>query len=225
MYQGMTFGTEGPIMSGTWYHPATGDKFTVADTFFEDNQLLVRTTDGRLLNYNIIQNYIQQNTSSQDSNMLESNANFISQSSTPKEVLDLIEPIQPQQDIDIMFEPIGNLYSQPTQIIENINNNQSIVNKALSKTELPTLNVDLTWNKYPEREIEMLKDIMEIPVEDIIAWYVSKFDINTIKSMIEESINNQLNPAHKTEIESPVEESVTEHKESSVERKKTRKKQ
>lgn len=225
MYQGMTFGTEGPIMSGTWYHPVTCDKFTVADTFFEDNQLLVRTTDGRLLNYNIIQNYIQQTTNSQDSNMLESNANFINQSSTPKEVLDLIEPIQPQQDIDIMFEPIGNLYSQPAQNIENINNNQSIVNKALSKTELPTLNVDLTWNKYPEREIEMLKDIMEIPVEDIIAWYVSKFDINTIKSMIEESINNQLNPAHKTEIESPVEESVIEHKESSVERKKTRKKQ
>ena len=222
----MTFGTEGPIMSGTWYHPATGDKFTVADTFFEDNQLLVRTTDGRLLNYNIIQNYIQQNSNGQESSMLDSNANFnrqSNQSSTPKEVLDLIEPIQTQQDI--MFEPIGNLYTQPSQVVENVNNNQTIVNKALSKTELPELKIDLSWNKYPEREIEMLKDIMEIPVEDIIAWYVSKFDINAIKSMIEESINTQLNPSHITEIEPQLEELVTKHEESPVERKKTRKKQ
>ena len=56
---GMMFGNEGPVMQGTWYNPTTGDAFTVRDSFFEDNQYVVTTTDGRYLKYNQIQNYVQ----------------------------------------------------------------------------------------------------------------------------------------------------------------------
>ena len=42
---GMMFGGEGPVMQGTWYNPNTGDAFTVRDSFFEDNQYVVTTTD------------------------------------------------------------------------------------------------------------------------------------------------------------------------------------
>ena len=59
MMNGMMFGGEGPVMQGTWYNPNTGDAFTVRDSFFEDNQYVVTTTDGRYLSYNQIQNYIQ----------------------------------------------------------------------------------------------------------------------------------------------------------------------
>ena len=55
----LTFGTEGPIMEGTWYNPQTGDSFTVRNSFFEDNQYIVQTTDGRVLGYNQIQNYVK----------------------------------------------------------------------------------------------------------------------------------------------------------------------
>ena len=31
MNNGIMFGTGGPMMTGTWYNPATGDSFTVRD--------------------------------------------------------------------------------------------------------------------------------------------------------------------------------------------------
>ena len=34
---GLTFGSEGPIIDGTWYNPQTGDSFTVRDSFFGQN--------------------------------------------------------------------------------------------------------------------------------------------------------------------------------------------
>ena len=46
------FSGETPMMEGKWYNPHTGDSFTVRNTFFEDNQLVVQTMDGRLLEYN-----------------------------------------------------------------------------------------------------------------------------------------------------------------------------
>ena len=48
-YDAMIFSGETPMMSGTWYNPQTGDSFTVADAFFQDNQYLVKTIDGRIL--------------------------------------------------------------------------------------------------------------------------------------------------------------------------------
>lgn len=52
-------GSNGPIMSGTWINPKNGDIFTVRDSFFQDNQFIVMTTDGRSLDYNMIQDYIK----------------------------------------------------------------------------------------------------------------------------------------------------------------------
>ena len=46
MNTGLTFGSEGPMMEGTWYNTRTGDSFTVRDSFFEDNQFVITTTDG-----------------------------------------------------------------------------------------------------------------------------------------------------------------------------------
>ena len=57
--QGLTFGMEGPNMEGTWYNPHTGDSFTVRNSFFEDNQFIVQTEDGRILKYEQIQEYIK----------------------------------------------------------------------------------------------------------------------------------------------------------------------
>ena len=55
----LIFNGEGPVMDGTWYNPANGDSFTVMDSYFQDNQYIVKTTDGRMLDYNFIQNYVK----------------------------------------------------------------------------------------------------------------------------------------------------------------------
>ena len=59
MNNGIMFGTQGPLMSGYWVDPRTGDSFTVKDSFFEDGQYIITTMDGRKLSYDIIQNYVQ----------------------------------------------------------------------------------------------------------------------------------------------------------------------
>jgi len=55
----ISFDSGMPIIEGTWYNPKTGDSFTARDTFFEDNNLIVMTTDGRRMNYNSLQNYVK----------------------------------------------------------------------------------------------------------------------------------------------------------------------
>jgi hypothetical protein len=57
---GIMMGADGgPMMSGTWVNPATGHKFTVRDCFFQDNNFMVQTTDGQVLDYNVIKDYVQ----------------------------------------------------------------------------------------------------------------------------------------------------------------------
>ena len=34
----LMFTGDGPLMTGHWHNYKTGDSFTVADTFFQDNQ-------------------------------------------------------------------------------------------------------------------------------------------------------------------------------------------
>ena len=48
-----------PMLDGTWYNPKTGDSFTIRDTLFEDNNLVVLTTDGRRVPYSTMERYIK----------------------------------------------------------------------------------------------------------------------------------------------------------------------
>lgn len=79
--------SSGPIMSGTWKNPASGDTFTVKDVFFQDNQLIVQTTDNRYLDYNFVQNYVRCEDNEQ--NQFQNNAK--NNNSIPKEVLDILD--------------------------------------------------------------------------------------------------------------------------------------
>lgn len=85
---------DGPMIEGTWFNPDTGDRFTVRDSFFEDNNYTVLTTDGRTLNYNQIQNYIKDsspNAQSKPKGKSSSRAN----DELPPEVLAMMEDPRP----------------------------------------------------------------------------------------------------------------------------------
>lgn len=53
------FDSNTPIMQGTWYNPRTGDSFTVRDSFFENNEYVVSTTDGRMIPASKMQSYVR----------------------------------------------------------------------------------------------------------------------------------------------------------------------
>ena len=211
MMNGMMFGGEGPIMQGTWYNPNTGDAFTVRDSFFEDNQYVVTTTDGRYLSYNQIQNYIQSDMPLEQLKK-QAKPQQTEQNEIPAEVKNLIET---GDSIDSMMLPedaalingsrsLGNLndrhvVSAPEQPIKLTmtsevpsNINYSIIEKALKNASKPQIDVNIKWDNYPLKQIDMLTDVMEIPIDEIVAWYLDNINMYDIAEAVKESIKYRL---------------------------------
>ena len=211
---GMMFGGEGPVMQGTWYNPSTGDAFTVRDSFFEDNQYVVTTTDGRYLRYDQIQNYIQSDMKLEDLKQLKKEKD-IKNEKLPAEVSNLIETDEDiyfgsnvndmllPEDAAIISKPmnnLGNIYAAPTQQTQPIgyttqpvqNMNTAIIEKALKNTDKPNFSINVKWDNYPSKEIEMLKDIMEIPVNEIVEWYLDNIQLEEFIMAFKAAIDDKI---------------------------------
>jgi hypothetical protein len=218
---GMMFGGEGPVMQGTWYNPRTGDAFTVRDSFFEDNQYVITTTDGRYLRYDQIQNYIQSDMKLEDLKQLKTE-NKLKEDPIPAEVSNLIDTgddlyfadmIIPE-DANILSKSIKstsqpiNINSTPSSPVQTsvaqvppVNMNTVIIEKALRNTEQPTIKINIDWSKFPSKEIEMLYDIMGISEEEIIDWYLDNIEMVDLIEALQLSIKNYI-------ISNPVEASI-----------------
>lgn len=194
-YDALVFQGESPIIEGTWYNPNTGDSFTVADAFFQDNQYLVKTTDGRMLDYNFIKDYVKSDKPIPKQTRQEPKPTH------PKEVLDLIESTNDSNGILaddlalIQGKPLGNLNMIPTSTqtstqtsASQVDVNESIISKALSKTEQPLLDIKVNWDEFPTKELDLLIDVMDIDIDSIINWYISKIDMNEVKNIISNSL-------------------------------------
>lgn len=198
MNNNMTFGIEGPIMEGTWYNVQTGDSFTVQNSFFEDNEFIIQTTDGRILKYNQIQNYIKSDKPidiPKQSNSIEE---------LPQEVAGILEEsdynnlILPEDMAMISGAPnLGNLNSNqgvpmPSTVTSTQVSNYNIISKALSKRSLPDLQIGIDWENCPLKEMNMLIDLMDVDKEEIIEWYLSQVDLDATTYMIKEVIKDYL---------------------------------
>ena len=207
MNAGLTFGSEGPMMEGTWYNTRTGDSFTVRDSFFEDNQFVVTTMDGRYLKYEQIQDYIKSDKP------IEMEKPKPKQEALPAEVADLLEG--ENYDDMIMADDLAMIQGQapitlgnlkdsmttnphpynPTQVVassEPINTNYDIISKALTKRTLPDFQIGIDWLACPVKEMNMLIDLMDVQESEIVDWYLSQVDIETTTAMIKEVIRDYL---------------------------------
>lgn len=210
MMNNMTFGMEGPIMEGTWYNMQTGDSFTVQNSFFEDNEFIIQTTDGRILKYNQIQNYIKS-----DKPIEMPIKQTTKQESLPAEVAGLLEDsyqdmILPDDMAMISGAPtsLGNLSSNNSNnsFIQNpgtpvkytTESNYNIISKALSKRDLPDFQVEIDWKSCPLKEMNMLMDLMDVEESEIIEWYLSQVDVETttymIREVLKDFISKELHP-------------------------------
>lgn len=208
---GLTFGSEGPMMEGTWYNTRTGDSFTVRDSFFEDNQFVITTTDGRYLKYEQIQDYIKSDKPIQ----MDKPATTPKHDVLPAEVADLLEG--ENYDDMIMADDLamiqgqgpvtlGNLKDSVTtnpypynpnpgmQVVQSapINTNYDIISKALSKRTLPDFQVGIEWLACPVKEMNMLIELMDVQEQEIVDWYLAHVDIQTTTIMIKEVIKDYL---------------------------------
>ena len=212
MMNNMTFGMEGPIMEGTWYNMQTGDSFTVQNSFFEDNEFIIQTTDGRILKYNQIQNYIKS-----DKPIEMPIKQTTKQESLPTEVAGLLEDsyqdmILPEDMAMISGTPtsLGNLSSNnsnnsfipnpgtPVPVTSTQVSNYNIISKALSKRDLPDFQVEIDWKSCPLKEMNMLMDLMDVEESEIVEWYLSQVDVETttymIKEVLKDFISKELHP-------------------------------
>ena len=209
---GMMFGGEGPVMQGTWYNPNTGDAFTVRDSFFEDNQYIVTTTDGRYLRYDQLQSYIQTDMKLEDLKQMKADKIAAKEDAIPSEVSSLIDHsesdlyfggmITPEdEDILLLTKPhkpsqpvkIGNIYEASAPVQQPVTNmNAAIIDKALKNTVQPKMVINIDWDDFPSKQIEMLYDIMGISEEEIVEWYLSNIQMHDIVEALEESIKNRI---------------------------------
>lgn len=203
---GMMFGGEGPVMQGTWYNPHTGDAFTVRDSFFEDNQYVVTTTDGRYFRYDQLQNYIQSDMKLEDLKKMKVEKTSVKEE-LPSEIANLISEdsysgMMLPEDEALINKPhsFGNIASPiNTPVItrgqitdEPMNVNNTIIEKALKGAPKPDFSINVKWNDYPEKQIEMLKDIMEIPVDEIVEWYLNNVQLEDFIMAFKNAIDDKI---------------------------------
>lgn len=195
---GLVFGMGAPAMEGTWYNPKTGDSFVVRNSFFEDNEYIIQTVDGRIIRYNELQNYIQSDMPIEK--LRESLKDEIKETEqdVPQSIKELLE--DPMDSIYPQKTTLGNLAdnNRHAAVQEPANDNNLIINRALDKSTNPNIDVNIKWNKFPEREISMLVDIMEVSVDDITDWYLKFLDtdyiVSTIKSAVSKYISDKVTP-------------------------------
>lgn len=231
---GMMFGGEGPIMHGTWYNPHTGDAFTVRDSFFEDNQYTITTTDGRYLRYDQIQNYIQSDMKLEDlKNINNENKPKETKEVLPLEVSNLINDNldvnnNPYSDLIIPDDEIFNNFnmnnkvtsfgnintptSESSNVLNNtikddisaksakVNMNNAIIEKALKNTDKPNFSINVEWPNYPSKEIEMIKDIMEISSDEIVEWYLNNIQFADFIMAFKNAIDDKIRFGNKSEV-------------------------
>ena len=201
----MNFGMEGPSVTGWWYNPTTGDKFNAIDTYFEDNNLLIKTADGRLLNYNQIQNYVQV----EKPELIPDKP--ISKTPQQEEI-----PAEVLAELDNGEDPLGggllipedNIYGRPTKQgpaaeLGNIYHGTepelqpaiqdfAIIDRALAGKDTPTAVANIVWDKFPRREIEMLVDVMNISEDEIIQYYINKISMDAVKEMVAKGVREYI---------------------------------
>lgn len=186
-----------PDMTGVWYNPSTGDKIKVKDTFFEDNELRVITEDGRMLDYEIMQNYIK--STKEDDNLtdiiksVQQKQYEEGREKIPQSVKDLLEDFDTTNNRPISTVNAPEITGVPQRVVQENDINYTIIDKALGKK--PCFNFTakgLSWNDFPVKEINMLHEIMGIEYDDIINYYISKIDINNVKDIIKNCVTDYI---------------------------------
>lgn len=223
---------DGPIMSGHWYNHKTGDSFTVRDCFFEDNNLIVTTTDGRRLDYNMVSNYVKtEKPMPKQTPQQQMPGNNI-----PQSILSEIDnggnnDLLLADDIALLNNPLTNPMPQSNIALGNIRtiNNQApqqpvvsedemLINRILKRTKGPQVEFTISWPCFPEKQIEML-DMMAIEPEDIAEYYIKELStesiVESIKQLVRKVIMAKLAPQEPEEAiaEKPNEVVVEEIKE------------
>lgn len=201
----VNFGMDGLSLDNTtWYNPKTGDSFKVRSNFFENNEMILQAYDGRSFNLKNMNDYVQY-TGKTPPSKPEPKPEPI-----PDEVLNLINNESSDQESymlpedEVLINKSGQVSTPSiplTTSVPKTPSNTDIISRALSKSDLPKSSISLDWKKFPKREIEMLRDVMDIPVEEISNYYINIMaeDIQSLVSDLQDQISSYIEQSLKKE--------------------------
>ena len=197
----------GPVVSGTWQNPDNGDVVVVRDQYFDDaGGMFVTTTDGRQLDFNEFGRYLQiSDTEMSDAEIakikgkrLAPDESILTQGLGPAPIANMGDMLP--EDIAILQGKRPTPAVQPSNdnLLRGIepdnqpkSTNYSIIAKAF-KDKVPAPNVTLDWGEhFPEKQISLLTDIMEISVDEIAEYIYNEYINN--KDVMVEKIKQCLN--------------------------------
>jgi hypothetical protein len=183
----------GLLMQGTWFNRATGDSFTVQDMYFEDNNPRVKTTDGRVLDYKIVQNYIQ--VDPKDLAMLKQQIVATKAPEKPQTKIN-IGNIGTASDLSDYSDILGDdplFQNNPVSVqctnpyVEKKSPNAAMIDKALKHQSIPEMTPSFEWNNFPKKQLDALVDVMEVPTDEIVDYVY-----NEMMEVIGEELKKQV---------------------------------
>ena len=227
----MIFG-EGPILTGNWYNPKTGDSFTVRDTYFEDNNFYVITTDGRRMDYNLMYQYVQSDKPIPKiepqiplpqipqevlSQMVESDGadDFLT---VEDRALIMGRPVQTQQPVQPTIHPN---FSGTVAQGQGESEDDMLVRRILKRSTTPDVDCKVNWRNFPTKQMEML-DMMAVNVDAIVDYYIKDIDLEQIREIVKEGIRKHIEKS--MSIEEQIEEKPTKEQTTSKPNNKTKEK-
>jgi hypothetical protein len=197
MNTGMTF-NDGPMISGHWYNAKTGDSFTVKDTYFEDNNLYVLTTDGRRLNYEMFSKYIQTEKPMPKQQPQQPKKKDTLPPEVAKEIAgpgDDYEGLLTDEDKALLLgKPIASqkptVVSMPEQKVE-LDEDALLIKRMLDRTTQPIVAYKILWDKFPFKQMDML-DTMCVDPKRIADYYINKLSIDEIHKSLADEIEKYI---------------------------------
>ena len=217
---GMAFGADGPMISGIWANPQTGDIIEVRDSMFEDNQLIVVTTTGRTLRYTQIQNYIQCRDRKEAEALVNQNkpksiGNLNKPQELPREVLDELAPAENNEsgiladDLalisgvakqDVIHEPVTARNIHKVAVKEE-DPDFPIIKRALGDW-MPDIEIVLK-NQLPKDKVDALRSMFDISTEKIAKYLIENLNRDDVLAMVRRSLVKFLNSGEEIKPEKP----------------------
>lgn len=205
MNNGINFSADGPAMEGTWQNMETGDLFEVRDFYIQDGVFTVQATDGRIFDYNTLQNYVK----------VDKPIPIQPKKQHKQLPTELVSELEPVGELDILPEdanlintissnPVAPVQSKATVQVED--DDTKLINRVLTRIKtVPEFDYKITWKNFPSKQMEMLVDYMGVPMEKICHYYIDKMSIEEVRNMLTTMLINH--------IEKQLNESTNEPKE------------
>lgn len=194
----------------TWVNTKNGNKIVVRNSFFENGNFMVQTTDGKMLDYNQFQNYIMvpkgdpipkiEPKSKQKLKPKSKNLGNINQKKVdiPQTILDELEI---DEEVNELLNPTK--ATIPKVITpENISTEELIVKKVMDSQPPINMSINISSSTIPSKQIETLVNILGVDKKYIVDYLlnqVSDLDLSTqIRNILECKILEILKSSEET---------------------------